>query len=657
MQFKLDLSQLSWQLSGWTPNLWQLCKSMETGGSQKAEIPAIPAQVPGSVQGALLRAGILNDPHVGFQARNCEWVENRHWMFQCEIPAVLPADSPCELVCPGLDTEGWVYWDNACLGRFCGAHRPHVFRLPENTAGHCTVHHLAIIFDSPIRFAGQFGRTWEIPVTKPRYYYTWDWIPRMVQIGITRAPWIRAVGATELDIIDLWTDAVAAEHRGVVFVKAKLRGAEEALLTLHREGRCVWSRKATAAELARGVREEISEIELWEPNLSGEQILYSFEIDAGDAGHELRSVGFKQIRWLPCRGSAPDAEPWLCEINGRATFLQGFNWTPLRAYYADCTRAHYELRLRHYREMGCNILRIWGGAFLEPDYFYDLCDEYGLLVWQEFPMSSSGLSNVPPHDEESIAEMRRIADAYLTILPRHVSLLAWSGGNELQRGPEGADEGCGFPCDIDEPILAMLAAVTKQRDPSRRFMATSASGPREFGDPALYGNGELWDVHGPWKCEGTLEEAWYPVWENDDSLFRSEFGCPGASGADLIRRYAGKEAYFPCSAETPLWNYPLPWWAEEYLFVQEHGRASATLEEYVTWSQERQSRALSYAMNAMKSRFPSIGGAIVWMGHDSFPCTANTSVIDFEGNLKPAAQALSEIFHRPAGCAPEKSGK
>ena len=89
--------------------------------------------------------------------------------------------------------------------------------------------------------------------------------------------------------------------------------------------------------------------------------------------------------------------------------------------------------------------------------------------------------------------------------------------------------------------------------------------------------------------------------------------------------------------------------------MQEHGRASATLEEYVTWSQERQARALSYAMNAMKSRFPSIGGAIVWMGHDSFPCTANTSVIDFEGNLKPAALALSEIFHRPVTCEPENN--
>ncbi len=644
MQFKLDLSQLSWQVSGWTPNLWQLLQSMETGETQKAEIPAVPAQVPGSVQGALIRAGIIPDPHFGFQARNCEWVENRHWMFHCDIPPVLPADTACELVCPGLDAEGWIYWDYVLLGSFCGAHRPHSFTLPPAAAG--STHRLAIVFDCPVRFAGQFGRTYEMPVTKPRYYYTWDWIPRLVQTGITRTPWIRAVDTPSLTVTDLWTDAVAATRQGSVLLKARLTGAAAAELTLRLDGKTVWSRKADAAELARGLRAAIPDVELWQPNLSGNPVLYQLEINAGDAGREVRNIGFKEVRWLPCTGAPVDADPWVCEVNGVPTFLQGFNWTPLRAYYADCTREDYVLRLRHYRDMGCNILRIWGGAFLEPDFFYDLCDEYGLLVWQEFPMSSSGLSNTPPWDAEAVAEMRRIADAYLTSLPRHVSLLAWSGGNELQRGPDGSLEGCGVPCDIDEPMLAMLAAVTKQRDPSRRFMATSASGPREFGDPAYYGTGRLWDVHGPWKCEGDLETNWNPQWDNDDSLFRSEFGCPGASSAELIRRYAGSEACFPCSPATPLWNYPLPWWAEQSVFEQQYSRIPENLEEYVAWSQKRQAQALAYAVRAMKRRFPAIGGAIVWMGHDSFPCTANTSVIDFEGNLKPAAAALSDVFHQ-----------
>jgi len=368
-------------------------------------------------------------------------------------------------------------------------------------------------------------------------------------------------------------------------------------------------------------------------------------IDCGAAGREVRRIGFKQIRWLPCQNSPADADPWLCEINGHPVFLQGFNWTPIRAFYADLKPEDYRSRLESYRQMGCNILRIWGGAFLEPDYFYDMCDEMGLLVWQEFPMSSSGISNTPPCDEAAITEMRRIAEYYFTRVSPHVSLLAWSGGNELQRGENGSEDGCGYPCNIDEPILGMLFAICSLRDPHRRFMATSASGPFEFGDPKRYGKGELWEVHGPWKCEGSLKDQWFDHWDRDDSLFRAEFGCPGASGVEEIEKYAGAQKYFPCSTDVAWWRYPLAWWSEQNIFEQEFGRSPQSVAEYVTWSQERQAKALAYAVSAMKARFPRCGGAIIWMGHDSFPCSANTSVIDFEGKLKPAATALADVFH------------
>jgi beta-mannosidase len=82
------------------------------------------------------------------------------------------------------------------------------------------------------------------------------------------------------------------------------------------------------------------------------------------------------------------------------------------------------------------------------------------------------------------------------------------------------------------------------------------------------------------------------------------------------------------------------------VFVDEHGREPADLDEYVTWSQERQRRALAMAATSAKRRFPRCGGFLVWMGHDSFPCTANTSVIDFHGELKPAAKELGRIYRK-----------
>ena len=136
-------------------------------------------------------------------------------------------------------------------------------------------------------------------------------------------------------------------------------------------------------------------------------------------------------------------------------------------------------------------------------------------------------------------------------------------------------------------------------------------------------------------------------WKADDSLFRSEAGCPGASPAVLIRKYAGGIEPLPATLDNPLWSRT-SWWFDWPEFAKAHGREPSGLEEYVDWSQARQAEALSVAASSAKSRFPRCGGFIVWMGHDSFPCSANTSIIDFEGKLKPAATALGNIFLKAA---------
>jgi beta-mannosidase len=146
---------------------------------------------------------------------------------------------------------------------------------------------------------------------------------------------------------------------------------------------------------------------------------------------------------------------------------------------------------------------------------------------------------------------------------------------------------------------------------------------------------------------GTPEE-WARYWQGDDALFRSEAGAPGASAADLIAAYRGDCATTPGTAANPLWRRT-SWWIDWPAFVAEQGREPADLEEYVAWSQARQAEALRVAARACKARFPRCGGLLIWMGHDSFPCTINTSIIDFWGRPKPAALALRDIFTAATG--------
>jgi len=288
------------------------------------------------------------------------------------------------------------------------------------------------------------------------------------------------------------------------------------------------------------------------------------------------------------------------------------------------------------------VLRVWGGAFLEKEEFYELCDELGILVWQEFPLSSSGLDNWPPEDEESIATFEKIAHSYINRRAHHASLLMWCGGNELQGSLEGDKAGIGKPIDNTHPMMARLKVLIEQKDPTHRFVPTSSSGPRFMAEEKDYGKGLHWDVHGPWNIGESLDE-WETYWKNDDSLFRSETGCPGASGADVIRAFAGGLPEYPGTLDNPLWRR-YSWWIDWPKFVAEFGRHPHDLSEYCAWSQERQKLALIIAASETKKRFPRCGGFLVWMGHDCFPCTTNTSIIDYNGYPKPAGLGLGQIF-------------
>lgn len=650
MKTVYDLASLDWRLSGWIPYLWSLERSMEVGASPKAEVPAIPACVPGSVQRALREHGLLPDWNVGLNARQCEWVENRHWIFETEVPQDwLRAGKTVRLRCEGLDYCGWVFLNASEAGSFRGSFVPHVFDLTSLVADGRNV--LRIVFDHPPRWLGQFGYTSRMTEWKTRFNYTWDWTVRLVQTGVTGAVTLEAVDGAELQGVRCWTETGCDSETGVVRIRGTAAGADgltvRAALTL--DGAVCARSECAAGELASGGADiGPVPVRLWWPNGMGERPLYTLDVSlTGPDGvvHDsfLCRVGFRDVRWEPCPGAPPEADPWVCVVNGTPVFLQGVNWTPLSPLYADVSLEDYRHLVSLYAEMGCNILRVWGGAALEREEFYDLCDEAGLMVWQEFPLSSSGRENLPPSDEASVRAHEQIARSYIERRQHHPSLILWCGGNELQT--ETA------PCDISHPLLRRQGEVVAEMDPGRRFLPTSASGPRFYADPARFGEGVHWDVHGPWKTDGSVED-WLAYWEADDALMRSEVGAPGASPAGIIRRYAGDCPVMPATPANPLWRRTSVWWIEWDRFVAEHGREPESVEEYVEWSQQRQAELLRIAAECCRRRFPRCGGFIVWMGHDCFPCTSNTAIIDFHGRPKPAARALAEVFLRPG--APEE---
>jgi beta-mannosidase len=652
-----DLAALSWQLSGLTPESWHVGRSMEIDINLPPEVPTIPARVPGSVQGALRAADVLPDWNVAMNHRLCDWVENRDWVFETQLPDDWCRGRRVVLRCDGLDGPGYVALNNELVGSFDSAFRPWSFDLTQMLAA--TDNRLQIVFEPPARWLGQVGRTSQMTTWKPRFNYTWDWCPRLVQIGIWDAIALEVSDGPTLASLRVVPDGDAASQTGTLRVAAEVQAGDGCHLELTlrdaEEGWTVGTWTLSPDELGGdGKRFDGLDVSLWWPNGEGAQPLYELTcrlLDRDGRCHDtaVRRVGFRHVTWQPCAEAPPEADPWICTVNGRGVFMQGVNWTPIRPNFADVTEDELRRRLELYRDMGCNILRVWGGAVLESSRFYALCDRLGLMVWQEFPLSSSGRENWPPEDDRSIADLTLVAKSYIARRQHHPSLILWCGGNELQGSLDGGKQGVGKPVDLTHPLMQRLQEVVQRDDPTRRFIPTSSCGPRFTAEADDFGKGLHWDVHGPWRAIGSTESEHQQYWENDDALLRSEAGCPGASDTALIERYAGELEPYPPTLDNPLWRRT-SWWLQWEDFLDKHDREPESLEEYVQWSQRHQAWALSVAAAACKGRFPRCAGFIVWMGHDCFPCTANTAIIDFHGSPKPAYHALSEVFHEP--CKP-----
>jgi beta-mannosidase len=615
----------NWNLSGWQPNCWRMEITLELGFTPLPEVEPLAVSTPASVQKCLREHDLIPDWNCFGKSKQCEWVENREWVYETKfLRAECPAGQETVLCLEGLDSRGFVYLNDQVLGEFSNGYIQHSYLLDESELQE--VNTLQVVFLTPARWLGQFGHTSRIKEFKPRYNYGWDWTNRLVQIGVYDKVYLQDKRSFDLSQIHTSTDHQAIRlmelpERDLVLELLDSSGALVQSVTIGKSDSLTWN---------------IAGVKLWNSNGLGEQTLYKLIIRDDDASIE-RTVGFKSIQWKACRNAPAEADPWICCINGVDTFLRGVNWTPIRPNFADVTEEDYRQRLELYQQMGCNLLRVWGGGFLEKSIFYEICDELGLLVWQELPLSSSGPDNWPSEEPEMIDEMLLTAKDYAKRRSHHVSLLMWCGGNELQGSLEGGRIGAGKPITCAHPMMKVIQEKLAQWDPYNRFIPTSALGPRFLASKEDFGKGLHWDVHGPWLPETT------EYWAGDDALFRSELGCPSASPKDILETYLSGQSLLPADASNPYWR-PFWFWIQWEAYLQQSGNPNS-IDAFLEWSAALQADNLALAANTCFKRFPECGGILIWMGHDSFPCTANTSIIDFWGRPKQAYHRLKEIFN------------
>jgi beta-mannosidase len=646
------LNDLKWEVKGYWPWVPLKGTSMELGQELMGVTDWMPATVPGGVHYDLFRQGWITNPYQELNSLSCEWVENRWWVYRTTLKQPELRAARVELVFQGLDYEASVYADHLLLGEHKGMFEPAVFDVTDLLSGRESLEISVLLKQAPDEM-GQIGKTSATFTQKSRFNYKWDFSTRLVNVGIWDDVVLRVHQQCFWDDVSITTDAEFGENdrnqisSGRITIQAgikRMAGSEDdgtltvCITCADPEGNplLVQSRLVRAGELLNAEL-EIPEPELWYPNGYGKQPLYNLELKLLDeAGTELDTqsfqTGIRKLDYIHNVDSPDNALPYTVVINGSKIYMKGVNMTPLDHLYGNVTVEQYQLMIRLMKAAHINLVRVWGGGIIEKKAFYDLCDVNGIMVWQEFIQSSSGIDNIPSKQPEFLELLHKTACTALCDKRNHVSLTVWSGGNELMSEPNK-------PSDSSDSNLAMLKELVEQYDPQRLFLPTSASGPVEYITDA---KGQGHDVHGYWKYMGNPYH--YELYGSNDNLLHSEFGVDGLSSLKSLEKFLSETNRRPVSMENnAIWRHHGEWW--DTLSREEEMFGSMTdLEQFSACSQWIQAEGIRFVLEANRRRKFRNSGSIVWQFNEPWPNVSCTNLVDYYGETKMAYHWVKSAF-------------
>lgn len=606
----------------------------------------VPATVPGCVHLDLMSAGLIPDPYLDQNEALVQWIASADWEYSTTfdwVPATVP--DCIDLVAAGLDTVATVELNGTVVAQTRNMHRSYRWDISELVR--VWPNQLVIRFRSALLAARQASeelgpRPATVPhpinaIRKMACNFGADWGPELITAGIWRPlqleTWRSARIAAARPSAELDGDS------GVLRVRLELQreaGLEQPLSARVRIAGTVTEVAIGAGEVTVDIQMAVPEVAPWWPVGYGDQPLYPVTISLHDAAGTLDEkevrVGFRTVS----ADVEPDEHgtPFTLRVNDRPIFARGVNWIPNDAFPSRVGPAEYRQRLEQARNLNANLVRVWGGGVFEDDAFYDICDELGLLVWQDFMFNCACYAEEDPLRDEILAEAR---DAVTRLSP-HPSLAVWNGCNENLWGH--------WDWDWQEPLgeltwgaayyFEWLPALLAELDPTRPYLPGSPysmSRERHPLDPA-HGTMHIWDV---WNRRD------YTAYRDYVPRFCSEFGFQGPpTWATLDRISPGADL---TSTSPVLLAHEKAVDGMEKLErgLAGHLPAPASFENWHWAMSLNQARAISYGVEHFRSWMPICMGTVVWQLNDCWP-VISWSAVDGDGRRKPMWYALRSSY-------------
>lgn len=611
---------------------------------------SVPVSVPFDSVSALYDAGKIDDPYWGRNEYDLRWISERTWVAKRQFEVT---DTNIELLAEGLDGVVDVVVNGTTVLSAENSFRS--YRVDLSEVAKIGTNDIELQFRSVVAegAARQAAQTFHIPgisdrndgqvpiangnmLRKTQCDFGWDWNIALAPFGVTGALDICAKTEARLDHLH-----IAQEHHDIesdsvtVIVTAHIAGdAEGDTVEMSFGGR---TREAQVKGRVAQAKFFVEVPEFWWPAGQGMQPLYDLEVRMRDEVMERR-VGLRHIELVVQEDDAGTSFKF--KVNGREVFAKGANWIPADALSGRIDREEVRDLLQSAVDANMNMIRIWGGGRYEPTWFYDMCDEMGLMIWQDFMFSC----NLYPADEAFLANVEAEVRENVRRMHHHACMALWCGDNELLGALTWFDES---KANRDRYLVMYdrlnrtLEQALKDEDPNAIWWPSSPSpGYFNFGDG--------------WHDDTSGDMHFWSVWhENRDfehyrdikPRFCSEFGFQSYPSNRIIETFTDAKDR----------NIAAPVFESHQKNAGGNERIAATMFRYfrfpvdfpnfVYLSQVQQGLAIKTAVTYWRSLKPHCMGALVWQLNDTWP-VCSWSSLDYGGGWK-LLHHMTQKFYAP----------
>lgn len=629
---------------------WQLQQARRRG--------MIPATVPGCVHTDLLAAGRIADPFIGDNELACQWVGETDWTYRRTFrvrPELLNSRRQL-LRCEGLDTLARVYLGGRLIGSADNMYRTWEFDLTGRLkAG---LNEIEIRFAAPVPYITSLNKKRKLPswdgvvripgnswLRKQPSSFGWDWGPKLATCGIWQP--VSLVGFDEARMIDVQIRQDHSRPSRVALtvagrIERETRSRLQAIARVSLDGRLVAETQVAFGGKSFQSRLEIPDPQLWWPNGMGGQPLYEVSVELRSSDGVLidsgrRRIGLRTFELQQKKDRRGKTFQFV--VNSRPFFAKGANWIPADALVTRVSDTDYRRLLTDAAAAHMNMIRVWGGGIYEADVFYDLCDELGLCVWQDFMFACA---TFPTFERDWLANVKVEAQQAVRRIRHHACLALWCGNNELEQGLVGRrrNEKQMSWADYSRLFDRLLPDVVAKNDPDTTYWPSSPHTPgahrHDANDPTC-GDAHLWQVwHGrkPFDFYRTCEHR-----------FVSEFGFQSfpeplsvseytESGERNLTSHVMEHHQRHSFGNSLIMQYMLDWF-----------RLPGSFDQSLWLSQILQGLGIKIAVEHFRRSMPRCMGSLYWQLNDCWP-VASWSSIDFAGRWK-ALHYFAKKFYAP----------